>query len=312
MRRLRFSITDLWVVIAIVAFNCVVLDWAILDRESVVTIRGVLFMTNGVALGLYRLLATPGSRTPFFTGCVAAGAVAVLLYFDYCQLFYESALRTQKWALAPFGIDARHIDFIVIPSLGMTGKTTAQTVLISVVLTPLVVTVIGLPQLLLALAGGLLTRRLSLPRSVDTVDGASSGYQRIFTAKPFASTEPSFMGLSWNIIRRMLVVSVVILTGVGVAGYGLVLFFVAFPEYGPTDTVYSKGYSEAKFQSLRVGMTPGQVEAVVGPPLRKIPSKAAFETWWYSESPSSNDFRRRHLTFEQGRIRRIVSDFWVD
>ncbi len=178
MRRPRFSITDVWVVTAIVALNCVALDWAILDRESVLTIRGVLFMANVVAIGLYQLLARPASRTPFFTGFVVAGAVVCLVYFDCCQLFFQSMLRAQRWTLAPFGIDACHIHFIDVPSLGMTGKITAQTVLISVVLTPLVVTVIALPQILLALAGGLLARRLTLIRSVNTVAGVSWGESR--------------------------------------------------------------------------------------------------------------------------------------
>jgi hypothetical protein len=156
MRRLRLSIADLCVVNLLIALDAVLLGWAILERESVLTIRGVLLMMNVLGFGLYRLLllAYRNEGSPFLTGFVVAGSVATLVYFDCCQLFYRPVLRTQKWTLAPIGVDACHIDFIDVPSLGMTGRITPKSVMCSVALAPVVVTLVGLPQLLVALVGG--------------------------------------------------------------------------------------------------------------------------------------------------------------
>ena len=93
--------------------------------------------------------------------------------------------------------------------------------------------------------------------------------------------------------------------------YAAFVTLVIFPEFNSTDTVYSKGYSESNFQSLRVGMTPDQVEGLMGRPLKKI-TMESFHVWWYSESPGSNDFQRRHVVFREGRVCDIINDFYVD
>jgi hypothetical protein len=173
MRWPRLSIADLCVLNVLIAQDCVTLGWAILERESVLTIRGVLFMTNALGFGLYRLLAHRNDRRPFLTGFVAAGFVATLAYFDCCQLFSWSVLRTQKWTLAPIGVDACHIDFIDVPSLGMTGRITPKTVIISAALAPVVVTLVAFPQLLVALAGGFLARRIHRHRPAGPLTTAS-------------------------------------------------------------------------------------------------------------------------------------------
>ena len=36
-------------------------------------------------------------------------------------------------------------------------------------------------------------------------------------------------------------------------------------------TIYSEQYSEARFTTLRVGMSPGEVQAIMGQPLRVVP-----------------------------------------
>lgn len=162
MRRPRLSLADLCVVNSLVALDSVLLGWAILGREGVLTIRGVLLMVNVLGFGLYRLLLLSyrNGRSPFLTGFVVVGFIATLVYFDCCQLLYRPVLRTQKWALAPIGVDACHIHFIDVPSPGLTGRITPRSVMISVALAPVVVTLVGLPQLLVALVGGLLWRRV--------------------------------------------------------------------------------------------------------------------------------------------------------
>ncbi len=48
------------------------------------------------------------------------------------------------------------------------------------------------------------------------------------------------------------------------------LFLKADPFFGFA-TIYSECYSESRFNTLRPGMSPAQVEAIMGPPLQKAP-----------------------------------------
>jgi hypothetical protein len=80
---------------------------------------------------------------------------------------------------------------------------------------------------------------------------------------------------------------------------------------GPT--YYSKGYSENKFMSLRVGMTSKEVEAVMGPPLEKIPWQDGRVLWTYSDRDDDTcDFWRRWVLFKNDRVDDVVSDYWDD
>jgi hypothetical protein len=83
-------------------------------------------------------------------------------------------------------------------------------------------------------------------------------------------------------------------------------------------TFYSVRYSERRFNSVRVGMTGAEVEAVIGPPLRKRrrnerakPSNE--ELWEYSaRRDDAANFWRRWVFFEDNKVSHIISDFWVD
>ena len=83
-------------------------------------------------------------------------------------------------------------------------------------------------------------------------------------------------------------------------------------------TFYSDQYSESAFNSLRVGMTHLEVEAIVGRPLGKAPSNQASgindeEMWFYSDRPgTTSNFWRRWVFFKNGKVVRVVNDFWVD
>ena len=83
-------------------------------------------------------------------------------------------------------------------------------------------------------------------------------------------------------------------------------------------TFYSDQYSESAFNSLRVGMTHGEVEAIAGRPLRKAPSNQASginheEMWFYSDRPDpTSNFWRRWVFLKNGKVVTVINDFWVD
>jgi hypothetical protein len=49
----------------------------------------------------------------------------------------------------------------------------------------------------------------------------------------------------------------------------MIAFWFVFLRCGPT--FYSPGFTEAKFASLREGMAPGEVKAIIGAPLEIVP-----------------------------------------
>ena len=58
----------------------------------------------------------------------------------------------------------------------------------------------------------------------------------------------------------------------------IVIAFIGFAMFAVREmffanTVYSAGYDESRFRQVRVGMTSEEVEALLGPPLEKVP-------WW--------------------------------
>ncbi len=83
-------------------------------------------------------------------------------------------------------------------------------------------------------------------------------------------------------------------------------------------TIYSEQYSEARFTTLRVGMSPGEVQAIMGQPLRVVPwhqhtQPRDEEMWFYSDQPNAlANFHRRWLLFEKGMVAVVINDFWID
>jgi hypothetical protein len=96
---------------------------------------------------------------------------------------------------------------------------------------------------------------------------------------------------------------------VGVLGGGLFVYIIA-----SSDTVYSKGYSETSFKSLTVGMTTGEVEAVMGPPLSKEPwYEPDQETWSYSKQGGVNGiYYIRALYFKGGRLSQVQMELFYE
>jgi outer membrane protein assembly factor BamE (lipoprotein component of BamABCDE complex) len=75
-------------------------------------------------------------------------------------------------------------------------------------------------------------------------------------------------------------------------------------------TVYSAGYNEAEFHALRTGMTPDQVEQVIGQPLAKAPWGERTENWQYSAASGPMFFHRRWVIFTDGKVSAVVCDIF--
>jgi hypothetical protein len=78
-------------------------------------------------------------------------------------------------------------------------------------------------------------------------------------------------------------------------------------------TVYARRYSESKFRSVRVGMTVRQVEAILGPPLRRGRCYAFDDVSEYSDQRTvTENFRRRWVVWRAGEVERVINDFFAD
>jgi hypothetical protein len=114
-------------------------------------------------------------------------------------------------------------------------------------------------------------------------------------------------------VRGLMVI--VSLIGIHLATLRALLIHEPFFGFG---TYYSDGYSESRFVTLRVGMTCGEVEAIVGRPLRKVPwnqdtGPYSEEMWQYSDRPDCTaNYWRRWVHFENGKVITVFNDFWLD
>ena len=123
-----------------------------------------------LGFGLYNLVKVRFNDSPFLIGFVATGLLVTLISFDYCQLFYETVLRNQQWTLAPISaiVEVDRLDFMHFPGLGPGRVRTTRSVLYSVIMTPVVTSILAVPQLLVAVFGGLVARRLTKVFGVTT------------------------------------------------------------------------------------------------------------------------------------------------
>ena len=121
---------------------------------------------------------------------------------------------------------------------------------------------------------------------------------------------------------------------------------IFFGDLFPTDdsTEYASGYCDSGFRKLRKGMTMDEVQSLLGPPLEtyefhiqpsgkhalvvkdgkplgvrsfhppeQLSTKdTPVKTWRYSRTPNDGSFRMRNVSFQEGKIISIFSEFYVD
>ena len=106
---------------------------------------------------------------------------------------------------------------------------------------------------------------------------------------------------------------------VAIACLGLGLALIRSASRFISNTAYSEHYSESRFNSIQPGMTPAEVEAVIGPPLHKdtyahLPGGDLDRVdWSYSEQfDARRNFWRRQVVFNGGKVWYVVSEYWRD
>ncbi len=84
-------------------------------------------------------------------------------------------------------------------------------------------------------------------------------------------------------------------------------------------TRYSSNYSEDQFQRVRIDMTTIEVETILGRPIQQDSASQRwfpYENWIYSEPPPpgtiGDNYRRRWIMFDEGKVVAIVNDYYTD
>jgi hypothetical protein len=81
------------------------------------------------------------------------------------------------------------------------------------------------------------------------------------------------------------------------------------------NTVYSAGYDESRFRQARVGMTSADVEALMGPPVGKIPwwPDQDLVCWKYTaKRKGGGDYWRRDVFMKDGKVVEVMNWYKID
>jgi hypothetical protein len=146
----RFRIAWIMVAVAIAALDFAAIRASLDIREAVLFVLGALPMANVLAVGILIARQRPGSR-PFLLGFEAFGAMALALFI------------TAAVASLPFD-EYMLIVYYLAPVLRLIQKSIRQDqplVFVPIVLFAYVV-MLGWPQVVFALIGGLLSRRFKV------------------------------------------------------------------------------------------------------------------------------------------------------
>jgi hypothetical protein len=161
MPSVQFTVRGMMVTVAVIAFDCFVL---IMTDGNGVLLIGLL-----LNVGFIRWWRTQGRRRRFWGGFVVAGMGAVLAYIGYIQTLLPAFFELLSFSYSR-----------TLPYLPNKAAEWVDVVLDApnnlIFMIPIIEVAFGLPMLLLALIGGLLsafTRRQRVPHS-DAVLSASA------------------------------------------------------------------------------------------------------------------------------------------
>ncbi len=82
--------------------------------------------------------------------------------------------------------------------------------------------------------------------------------------------------------------------------------------FNTDDSKYSKEYSNSKFLQIKNGMSVKDVYNILGDPIRADKKGTEYFCLWYSMSPNSTHYRKRNIIFENNRVTKIHSEYYID
>ena len=105
----------------------------------------------------------------------------------------------------------------------------------------------------------------------------------------------------------------IVAVGVPVAFVISIILATFLCQFVSEKTVYGPGFSERKFASIRIGMTPPEVEAILGPPLQRRAWGGFDDVSFYSYSQDdTGNFWRKWVVWKDGKAELKLNDFWYD
>ena len=86
-------------------------------------------------------------------------------------------------------------------------------------------------------------------------------------------------------------------------GTGTLIFSMIFP----THTDYAPGFTEQKFDQIKVGMDTSEVKEILGMPLMRWQDQ-----WCYTFSYQSKSYKIRQVEIVDGKVKEVMRYFYVD
>jgi hypothetical protein len=156
MRPARFSILTLVFAVALIAIDiALVQELFIRSRLIMVSVRHGLLMVNVLAIAAYRIWAGRVTYRPFLSGFVAVGLATALVCQACCCILAPDAMYEYQARLA-FPVALAINGFLPRFSSAQNGHLYFKIFFYAATI-PAIAVVVGLPQLLVALVGGLIS-----------------------------------------------------------------------------------------------------------------------------------------------------------
>jgi hypothetical protein len=154
VKKARISLTTLSFAVALVAIDMALVRYLFArNRPLMVFVRFGFLMANVLPITAYLLWTRRSGKHPFLTGFIAAGLVATLLCQACCLLAFPRMDEYQAEIALPAALAINRALRRV--SLLSNGYLYDKSLFYAVTI-PAIATVVGAPQLLVALVGGLI------------------------------------------------------------------------------------------------------------------------------------------------------------
>jgi hypothetical protein len=155
MRLPRFSISALVFAVALIAVDFTLVHYLFIhSHRAMVSVRYGLLMVNVLAIAVFLLWRGRGTRQPFLSGLVAVGMVTALICQACCWILAPEGMYQWQARLA-FPV-ASNINDILPRRPSTNNGYDYHRILFYAATIPPIAIVVGLPQLIVALVGGVI------------------------------------------------------------------------------------------------------------------------------------------------------------